>query len=166
MIEMRLASRGEEDMIIDLLNRASLRLHQLGVKDQWAKNGFCDSKDYFMDAIEAGQIYFACLNDQICGVVLIRYQDLDIWGPDDGGAGYIHHLGVDKRKAYPGLGKDILLRAEGVIRKSGRSVVRLDCLQTNRRLNQYYLDQGYFMVKDNIYEDGVIGRLYEKRLDE
>jgi len=84
-----------------------------------------------------------------------------LWKEDNLDAGYIHRLAIVRKPGCKDLGNQILLKAEDLINAQNKKI-RLDCIQENKRLNKYYLDNGYKLIKQCVYFDDKIGNLYEK----
>lgn len=80
-------------------------------------------------------------------VAAVRYLHADpaIW-PDDGIAVYVHGLMVHRSLAGGGFGAQILNWVDERARSYGRSLVRLDCVETNEALRHYYVNQGFAAV--------------------
>jgi len=161
-INIRLASSNDIDAILDILHKAAVWMHENGITNQWMPGNAYKDRDYYISTIEQKQFYIASFNNESVGVFLIRWSDKDIWGEDHSRCGYIHHLAIDREFAPKGLGDQLLQWAENKIKISGKSHVRLDCISANVKLNQYYLDKGYTLIKLYQYDDGKMGKLYEK----
>ncbi|MGZ4658156.1 MAG: GNAT family N-acetyltransferase [Blastococcus sp.] len=71
------------------------------------------------------------------------WSDVAVWGERPGDAGYVHGLVVDRAHAGTGLGRHLLSWAGGRARDRGRPFLRLDCVQTNERLRDYYRALGF-----------------------
>lgn len=98
--------------------------------------------------------------------VAVLWEDPDIWSADDGRAGYVHLLMVDRAHAGTGLGDRMLDHAEQHIRHAGRPLARLDAVTTNRVLTRWYLARGYRPVGTRTFPgtDWYDTTLYEKAL--
>lgn len=95
--------------------------------------------------IDAGD-WFVGLN--AAGVVIggLRYLvvDGDVWPDARGdGARYVHGLMVDRRLAEAGTGAFLLSWAEARAAAEGAHVMRLDCVESNQRLREFYRGRGY-----------------------
>ncbi len=55
--------------------------------------------------------------------------------------------------------------AENKIKTSGKNNIRIDCIASNKKLDNYYVSRGYEFVRKHEYCDGVIGNLYEKSVN-
>ena len=58
-------------------------------------------------------------------------------------AHYVHGLMTDRGHAGTGLGASLLAWAADQARQTGAEALRLDCIETNVRLRQYYSGQGF-----------------------
>ena len=161
-LDIRLAELNDLGDILDILDKAAIWMFEKGITNQWIPGEVFKYDHYYKDAIEQGHLYVATSHEQAVGTVLIRWSDDDIW--DDGckSSGYIHHLAVDRCTSIQELGHKILAWSESKIIESDKSKVRLDCIESNTRLNEYYLERGYNFVKTFEYYDGDKGNLYEK----
>jgi protein-tyrosine phosphatase len=99
----------------------------------------------------------------IVAAVVVQHADEPIWGPDDGKAGYVHTLVVDRAHAGSGVGRRVLAGAEDLIAASGRPLARLDCVSRNPALRAYYRTAGYAEVGTREIYYGTI-TLFEKQL--
>lgn len=95
---------------------------------------------------EAGEWFVHRPDDEIHGALRLLWSDPEVWGERTNDAAYIHGLVIDRRFAGDGLGGRLLDWAEQRARDAGRSVVRLDCVETNLRLRRYYRDRGFAEV--------------------
>jgi len=139
-------------------------MYENAITCQWMPGNAYKDRDYYMSTIDQKLFYVALSENKIVGVFLIRWSDKDIWGDDLNLCGYIHHLAIDRAYSSIGLGDALLLWAEEKIRNKSKRFVRLDCISANTKLNQYYLNRGYQLVKSYQYSDGKMGKLYEKAL--
>ncbi|MEU6989107.1 GNAT family protein [Streptomyces sp. NPDC046465] len=86
------------------------------------------------------------------GAYELWWSDEQAWGVQPPVAGYVHRL-MTRRGAPAGTGRGLLADAERRIAAAGRSLSRLDCVETNPRLRTYYEKAGYT----------VVGKLPDKR---
>jgi protein-tyrosine phosphatase len=103
---------------------------------------------------EAGELFVARTGGTVAGAVIIGFADPVIWGPDQGEAGYLHGLVIDRRHAGTGLGRAVLAQAEDCLRARNRRLARLDCVAANRRLRAYYEAAGYRQVGERSFDPG------------
>jgi len=163
-IDIRLAQNSDINTILSILDKAAIWLYEIGITNQWVPGEIFEYDHYYKEAIEKNHLYVAVKEGIVIGTFLIRWSDKVLWGVEDDHAGYIHHLAIDRAYSNKGLGQKLLDWAENKIRSNGKSTIRLDCVDTNTKLNQYYLDKGYKYVRSIEYYDGDIGNLYEKNI--
>lgn len=102
------------------------------------------------ELVGSASVFVVECSDVLVGSVTVSWSDPSVWGEQTVPAGYIHQLMVSREHAGHGLGSAVLAWAEDLIRLSGRSLVRLDCVRSNQRLRTYYEDRGYRFVR---YQD-------------
>ena len=93
-------------------------------------------------------MHLATIADRPAGAFVLRWSDQNVWGPDDGEAGYLHRLATHPDFAGQGLGVKLIAVAEDLIRDRGRHWLRLDCDQANRGLRKYYEALGFSHAGD------------------
>ncbi|MDQ0112369.1 GNAT family N-acetyltransferase [Paenibacillus harenae] len=148
-------------IILDLWQTSARWLLANGIK-QWRPEHFHLEKVFkFMN--DGSNMYLAEMNGVAVGTYVITWADPNIWQElDSKDAGYIHKFAVNRDYKGAGIGSYLIRCAEEQIRQSGRSLVRLDCMAANPRLNQYYLDLGFSYVR-SIDGEGWSANLYEKK---
>ncbi|MBI9014817.1 MAG: GNAT family N-acetyltransferase [Clostridiales bacterium] len=161
-IEIRPADIHDLDNILTILDNAALWLHEIGITNQWTPGEAFVDDGYFKNSILQNYFFVALNKNEIVGAFLIRWSDEDLWGFNDDNAGYIHHLVIDRNCSVKSLGSKLLSFAEDKIRDNGKRYIRLDCIENNQKLNQYYLERNYKFIKHCEYYDGTTGNLYEK----
>ena len=103
--------------------------------------------------IDDGRVFVLRRSGRPVASVAVLWSDGEIWGEDDGDAGYIHLLMVDPDLAGNQLGASVLLWAEQFIERTGRSRARLDAVSSNDRLQRWYADRGYDEVGTKSFGD-------------
>lgn len=118
-------------------------------------------ESYYEAAIAEERLYVVKEAGQekvLCAGVL-SFQDPD-WS-DGAPAVYLHNFASDRNA--PGVGGFFLTRAEDYARDHGKQLFRLDCIETNLGLNQYYENRG-FQAVGRIEKSGYTGIKREKSL--
>ncbi len=119
--------------------------------DQWRSPGFRDrALEKWRADIAAGRTYVVEDGDGgVVGTVTLARPDTDFWTPQDGlnSAVYIAKLISSRATTGARLGGRIIDWAASVARRDGRPLVRLDCDRANRRLQDYYLREGFTHVR-------------------
>lgn len=88
--------------------------------------------------------------NQLIGVVLLQLNpsewDYNLWGKEDpfhDSSIYLHRLAVSRSYGGKGLGGLILGWSEWEISFANKDRIRLDCVEHNEHLNQFYRKSGY-----------------------
>jgi GNAT superfamily N-acetyltransferase len=112
---------------------------------QWEPGTF-NATD-FAPLIARGQLHLATRDADIAGTVTLTWADPDLWGPDDGEAGYVHKLAV--RRAYAGQGVSLRLLdfAAQQAAHAGKRHLRHDCWAGNVALRAFYTNAGFTLVQ-------------------
>ena len=95
-----------------------------------------------------GLVHLARAGGRPAGAFVLRWSDENVWGPDDGAAGYLHRLATHPDFAGQGLGARGIAAAGVLTRARGRAWLRLDCDQANQRLRAYYESLGFSHAGD------------------
>ncbi|WP_406117265.1 GNAT family N-acetyltransferase [Streptomyces anulatus] len=143
-VRFRLADDTDLATLVRLRDDAARWMLARGITDQW-QPGQLD-EEHFRRSMATGEVWLAETGDRVAGAWELWWEDEDAWGPQPPVAGYVHRLMVDRGNAGPGAGSLLLRAAERRVAATGRTLVRLDCLSGNTRLNAYYLDAGYRVV--------------------
>lgn len=99
-------------------------------------------------AIEDKQLYVEIFQDKIIGCVQFQYYDPNYW--DDSYQLYIKKLCT--KVGFKKVGHYLIEQAVLLAKKKNISKIRLDCLSSNKKLNQIYEDYGFHLVKSGIYD--------------
>ena len=144
--------------VLSILEGAARWLASRGIR-QWEPGTF--SRERLRDRIERGEMYLFVLDGRPVGTMALQWSDEETWGdvPDD--AGYVHGLAIRRDHAGEGLGRELLLWAEGRVADAGRAYLRLDCAAENPALNDYYAGAG-FRWRGRATVFGLEVSLYEK----
>ena len=162
--EVAVAAPREATAVLGLRDSLARYLLDRGIR-QW-KPGELPA-EWIEERIAAGSVYVVHRHTQLIGSVTITREDTLTWGERDDLAGYIHMLMIDRAFAGRGVGRSLLGWSEARIEADGRGLARLDCVQSNDRLRQYYEEFGYRMVGYRDFPEipwVLKTALYEKRL--
>lgn len=165
MLEIGLAGSGDVDEIVALRYAAEDWLHSRGI-DQWPRRMIPVRR--FHDEAAAGEYYVARRygHRPIVGAFRLVWTDPTIWNDDGVSACYAHSLAIDRKHAGQDIGRAMIEWAARTAASAGASVLRLDCVENNPRLCDYYRGLGFRRVgrRDlDGYAHGVT--LFERRLD-
>jgi len=112
--------------------------------DQWQPGEL--PRGAIEDEVTQGFVHVVRRQEELVATVTITWADPLIWPDQTEPAGYIHRLMVNRRWTGREIGLSLLTWAEMHIRQSGRTLARLDCVRSNRRLRDYYEACGYHLV--------------------
>lgn len=116
--------------------------------------------------IDAGEWFVHRVDGVVRGTLRVIDADEEVWGPRPPDALYVHGLAVDRSLRGAGLGGRLLGWAGTRAARSGRSHLRLDCVETNQRLRRYYREQGFQEVGRSDRDGGRHSvTLLDRRLD-
>jgi GNAT superfamily N-acetyltransferase len=120
------------------------------------------------EQIATNSVYVGRLNHHLVGSFTLTDEDERIWGVDATSAAYVHRLMVDRRWAHRGFGAALLTWAEEHSRTRAKTHVRLDCVEINNTLVEYYRSAGYEEVR-RVFLEGFLPHqgglvLFEKAL--
>lgn len=135
-VEVRPADAVDVSAVIDLLSEASRWLGSKGI-DQWPER-FDD--ELIAASAERGELYAAVTGNTLAGTLTLQWSDPMFWG-ERADAGFVHRLAV--RRAYSGLGRQLIDWADHRTENHGRPFLCLDTLTANQRLRRYYEDLGF-----------------------
>ncbi|MDQ0271677.1 GNAT family N-acetyltransferase [Cytobacillus purgationiresistens] len=160
--EVKLAQGKDEYLLIHFLKDVSFWLKEKEI-DQWGFLAAGGEDDEIREAIRNKQT-FLMKKDQRMIATFTLYDlqsewDIHTWGKLDDQAVYLHRLAVSRLSIGSGIGKIALRCAEEYCKKNGKSILRLDCIENNKKLNQFYLDNGFHLT--GVFDEHC---KYEKRL--
>ncbi|MFD2612702.1 GNAT family N-acetyltransferase [Paenibacillus gansuensis] len=160
-INCRLAARLEAPLILQLWQSAASWLLEKGIV-QWLPDFFqLEQVLGFME--EGSDVYIAESEGLVVGTYVLTWSDPQIWGElDHDDAGYIHRFTVHRDFYGQGVGPLLLKMAEDHIKQKGKTVIRLDCMAENPKLNAFYRSNGFHFVR-RLDIAGWSANLYEKK---
>lgn len=154
------AKVSDVDSFIEIIKE---RMNWMDYKDidQWNHHDYLNMYpiSYYIDMINNERMYVVKdMGKVIGGVVLYEYDDR--WGERDK-ALYIHNLATNIN--YKGLGRFIINEIINMAKRENYQYVRLDCDESNIKLNKYY-DSFGFIYKGSFKEGVYIGIRRELKL--
>jgi ribosomal protein S18 acetylase RimI-like enzyme len=142
--------------VVDVLSETASWLRSLGI-EQWPA-------PFPPEPVEAsiarGETYLARVGEEVVGTITLRWEDASFWGEQPPVAGYVHAIAI--RRAFAGLGPELLAWADEQVAAAGRELLRLDCRTENVKLRAYYEDLGFVHRGDTTVDDFRTS-LYERR---
>lgn len=145
MLTITPAANSDTDEIIALRHAAEDWLTARGIT-QWTPREVPGSVIHRQ--VEAGEFFAARYGDQptIIGACRLIWSDPDIWADRDRFAGYLHTLVIARDHAGIDLGRSLLEWVAVTARQAGADLLRLDCVESNSALCDYYLRAGFSQV--------------------
>jgi GNAT superfamily N-acetyltransferase len=141
-IAVTTAEPGELDLVLGILRAASAARATVATFT-WGR----EFPDLERD-LPRGLVHLARIGGRPAGTFILRWSDENVWGPDDGSAGYLHRLATHPDYAGQGIGAKLIAAADELTRARGRHCLRLDCDQANKRLRGYYESLGFSHAGD------------------
>jgi GNAT superfamily N-acetyltransferase len=171
-LQVRQAQKEDIDTVRSILLATAKWLNEKG-STQW--RGLLEGKDVHdtPKAIERGEVYLAELEGKPAGMFVLWDKqtewDKGLWGEESTGEYYyLHRITVERSFHGKGLGKELVKAAISVAKEDGKKEVRLDCIEANKYLNQFYPSCGFEFVKTVYDHDGAAEakdfNLYRKEL--
>ena len=153
MLTVELASATDAATILGLRHAAEDWLAARRI-DQWAPREVPLAT--VAAQIEAKEFYVARRDPSGPVIAALRLigSDPTIWPEEDELACYVHGLVINRSDAGTGLGAALLEWASEQTRREGRSMLRLDCAETNGALRSYYLNLGFRHVGRREFAEG------------
>ena len=153
----------DADAILELIKKRIEWMDENNI-EQWNKTDYLSfyPKEYFEEKAEAGQLYIMknVISGRIVGAVVLLEED-ERWRNDGSDSYYIHNLVSDTDLC--GIGKEIIKSCEEMALRKGKERIRLDCQDTNIKLNDFYSKLGYEYV-ESFREGRYTGNKREKIL--
>jgi len=161
-MQIQKAAPVDQARIYELLYKTAVWLKDK-CPQQWPINWLESKKEQIFRSIQNGNFYVATQDGHLAAVMEVSYKPEAIWRFDDTPAIYIHKLAVSQTFQHLGVGAMMLSEAERMAKQQGNALIRLDCVQVNPFLKQFYLSQSFIPVGQAI-DDGEAVLLFEKEV--
>lgn len=121
------------------------------------------------EAVNRGDVYLFRDSRVAAGMVILLPEpndwDRELWGDrvNEQPAIYVHRLAINREYAGRGIGREMMKWVESAVPTLGRSVIRLDCIESNPVLNAFYSGLGYEWIGTASNANGDLNK-YEKRV--
>lgn len=136
-----LAMEADAEEILELLNEVANWLQESGSK-QWTTVASGEEDDEIRQTITDKMTFVIKKNQMVVGTFTIfkaqSVWDEWLWGETDVLAAYLHKLALKPTEIGKGFGKDVLEWIETYVGNEGISRLRLDCIGSNQKLNNFY----------------------------
>jgi GNAT superfamily N-acetyltransferase len=145
-LEIRPASQDELDLVEGLLTGATQWLASIG-SDQWQ---FPPHRERLLESMSRGECFLAYRDGRPVGTLTVdEHADPEFWQSEDdpSSAMYVHRMAVARDVAGQAVGSKLLDWAVARAAAAGKPLLRLDAWKTNKALQQYYLGQGFTLVR-------------------
>ena len=148
------------DLVKSLLYDTAKWLSEKG-STQWA--GLLKGEDVhnIEGAIKRKEVFLVYKSDKLIGTFALWSRqtewDRDFWGVDEAeDILYLHRLALTKDEHGNNSGSLLLDKAKEVAVSKNKKGLRLDCIASNKFLNQYYKNNGFELVGAvDQYDNGV-----------
>lgn len=141
--ETELANINDIDSIIRLYSERMKWFKDNNIK-QWSKYLNNHPKSEFEKAINNGNYYIIKQNDEIVAGFELSTNSKE-WNDDTTPAYYIYK--VVTKVGYKNLGQFIFEKCKEIAKLDGKKYLRLDCLKSNKKLNNIYKNHNFQLVK-------------------
>lgn len=145
-LHIRAARADELDVVEGLLIGVSEWLASRGI-NQWQ---YPPHRDRIVRAIERGECFLVLRDGEPLGTIQVdEYADPEFWTKDDEPekALYIHRMAVSRSASGQDLGAKMLDWAARRAAQLGKPLLRLDAWKSNPGLQEYYMLQGFQLVR-------------------
>lgn len=173
IFDVKQAESSDYETVQTILVETAKWLNKKG-SSQW--KGLLEGNDVHdtAEAIERGEVYLAKESEEIVGMFILWDEqtewDKGLWGEENTKEYYyLHRITIEKNHHGKGLGSKLVNTAIAVAQKDGKREVRLDCIQRNEYLNQFYRRCNFKFVKTVFNHEGAAEakdfNLYKKPID-
>ena len=145
--------------MLDILSAAAARLHARGI-DQWPER-FEHAK--LAPEAENGRAFFVLAHTEpIATFILSDIADPDFWTPSEAEDPAMYVSKLASLSGHPGIGAAALDWCSCWASRLEATLLRLDAWRTNPQLQQYYLDQGFDLIRTVEVSHRNSGALFER----
>lgn len=160
--EVNLATKEDAKQILKLLKEVAVWLKGAGSK-QWETLASGEEDEELIQSIAEKYAYVVKREKRIVATFTLypKQSDWDewLWGKENEPAVYLHKLALKPSEMGNGLGENILKWLQNHLKDNGMNKLRLDCIASNEKLNNFYARNGFEKV--NISKEF---SLFEKEL--
>lgn len=143
MNKIRTAEITDAGNIINLLNKATLHLHEKGI-NQW---DYPWNPNEIKQEINSGHVYVISENDLITGTFSIMSIDELSTADIEKKSGYLYRIALFPEYQGKSLGLKIINYASDYLKKLNKPLY-LDCWAGNERLKSFYKNAGFEYLGD------------------
>jgi len=139
---IRVASIRDATVVYEVLMDNARWLASKGIK-QWPVSWLEAIRPDIDEAISFGRFYIVEKLEQPVAVFELKTEPEAVWNYDEAHYVYIHKIAVMRRYAGLKIGASIIHSIQNMARRIGFLGVRLDCVEENRILRDYYKRLGF-----------------------
>lgn len=143
----RLAKDEDLDQIIKIIKQRQEWFKMKNIR-QWSKYIENHPIEEWNNSIANNSLYVLSKKDKIFGCVEIKFYDSEFW--DNSKNLYVHKLCT--KVSEKNAGKIIIENLKEMAIKNNVNKIRLDCLNSNKKLNDIYDSYGFKFIKDGFYD--------------
>lgn len=143
MISVEEARPHDAPRLLALREEAARWMQTTGVQ-QWAPGEV--SLEDVRAQVDGREWFVMRQPEKIVAGLRLLWADESIWGPRPADAAYVHGLVIDRRRAGDSIGAALLTWAADRASSAGRSFLRLDCVESNPALRNYYVRAGFRQI--------------------
>lgn len=144
--EVSLATLEDAEEILQLLRDVAIWLQEIGER-QWETIRNQEDDEGIREDIAKGNTYIVRRNREVIATFSLlpeqSHWDIWLWEEKSDEAVYLHKLAVNPKVIGNSLGREILHWIERDLLRSGKDLLRLDCIATNENLKTFYKKNGY-----------------------
>lgn len=141
------ASIDEVETIMELYVERMSWFKENDIK-QWGRYLENHPKKEFVQVIEKGDYYILKKQNEIIAGFEISTNS-KLWNDKTQNAYYLYK--VVTKVGYKNIGSEIFKIAKSMTKENGRKYLRLDCVSSNKKLNELYEKHGFKYVKEGEY---------------
>lgn len=147
LIENIVFAKATTDDIDEIINLYAERMEWFKENriKQWSKYLTNHPKKQFIQVIKKGDYYILKKDNEIIAGFEISTNS-NFWNDNKSNAYYLYK--VVSKVGYKNLGSEMFKIAKNITRTSGKDYLRIECLSSNKKLNELYDKYGFKYVKE------------------
>lgn len=140
-MKIQLAKENEISEILEIIKERCKWFEENKI-DQWGSWYYEELYDekYFKKMMKKYPLYIAKQENEIIGAFLLKYENKKYW-KDKEKAVYLDHFVT--KIGNPGVGEKILNFIQEIGKEKGLKYLRLECMRSNLKINEYYQNHGF-----------------------
>lgn len=141
---IKLATFKDKEQIIDILYELALYLKDKKI-EQWQEWLAPKESDlnWITDLINNSSFFLILKDNTTIGIFSLADQDAKYWGKSNDKSKYLHSLGILPQFKNNEIGKTVISLIKTQLKEKDYTFLRLDCISSNQKLKNYYLNQEF-----------------------